>query len=148
MLPIISKLLHSAFSFKNHLLSSVLSPPFLSPPAPSFVSSLCPQPLNIIHNTWPHVKIFIKSSPENQIINWNRMLQQRMFTCISIRSISPVTSSAGSWTITFVTKILVKSCIDKLSQYFIFCPSTYSKSLVPFLWPLVNGLTTYWNVTE
>ena len=81
---------------------------------------------------------------KNQIINWNRSLQQRMFTCISIRSNylakhpSPVSAPQVHWRFKTITKLLVKFCIDKPSQYFIFCPSTYNKSLVPFLWPLVN----------
>ena len=87
-----------------------------------------------------------------QIINWNRSLQQRMFTCISIRSNylakhpSPVSAPQVHWRFKTITKLLVKFCIDKPSQYFIFCPSTYNKSLVPFLWPLVNCFTTSWNV--
>ena len=89
---------------------------------------------------------------KNQIINWNRSLQQRMFTCISIRSNylakhpSPVSAPQVHWRFKTITKLLVKFCIDKPSQYFIFCPSTYNKSLVPFLWPLVNCFTTSWNV--
>ena len=98
----------------------------------------------------------LKSSSQvhtkNQIINWNRSLQQRMFTCISIRSNylakhpSPVSAPQVHWRFKTITKLLVKFCIDKPSQYFIFCPSTYNKSLVPFLWPLVNCFTTSWNV--
>ena len=89
---------------------------------------------------------------KNQIINWNRSLQQRMFTCISIRSNylakhpSPVSAPQVHWRFKTITKLLVKFCIDKPSQYFIFCPSTYNKLLVPFLWPLVNCFTTSWNV--
>ena len=89
---------------------------------------------------------------KNQIINWNRSLQQRMFTCISIRSNylakhpSPVSAPQVHWRFKTITKLLVKFCIDKPSQYFIFCPNTYNKSLVPFLWPLVNCFTTSWNV--
>ena len=73
-----------------------------------------------------------------------------MFTCIFIRSnylakhTSPV--SALQVQIKTITKLLVNFCIDKPSQYFFFCPSTYNKSLVPFLWPLVNGFTTSWPV--
>jgi hypothetical protein len=89
---------------------------------------------------------------KNQIINWNRSLQQRMFTCISIRSNylakhpSPVSAPQVPWRFKTITKLLVKFCIDKASQYFIFCSNTYNKSLVPFLWPLVNYFTTSWNV--
>ena len=95
---------------------------------------------------------FIKISYRNQIINWNRSLQQRMFTCISIRSNylakhpSPVSAPQVHWRFKTITKWLVKFYIDKPSQYFIFCSSTYNKWLVPFLWPLVNCFTTSWNV--
>ena len=77
-----------------------------------------------------------------------------MSICISIRNLakhihhlSPALQVHGELeTITFMTKVLVKFYIDKLSQYFIFCPRTYSKSLDPFLWPLDNSFATYWNV--
>jgi hypothetical protein len=45
-----------------------------------------------------------------------------------------------------ITKLLVKFCIDKPSQYFIFCPSTYNKLLILSLWPLANCFTTSWNM--
>ena len=109
------------------------------------LSSLCLQYLYIFQNTWSHVTKFITSSHKNQIINWNRSLQQRMFTCISIRSNylakhpSPVSAPQVHWRFKTITKLLVKFCIDKPSQYFIFCPSTYNKLLVPFydLWLIV-----------
>ena len=56
-----------------------------------------------------------------------------------------VISSTGSWRVknnNSYDYILEKFCIDKPSQYFIFCPCTYSKSLVLSLWPLFNGFTT------
>lgn len=115
-------------------------------------SSLCPHHLNIFQNTWSHVTKFITSAPKNQIIIWNRSLQLRMFTCISIRSNylakhpSPVSAPQVHWMFKTITNLLVKFCIDKPSQYFIFCPSIYNKLLVPFLWPLVNCFTTFWNV--
>ena len=75
-----------------------------------------------------------------------------MFTCISIRSnylakhTSTDTAPQVHGELKNITKLLVKFCIDKPSQYFIFCPSTYNKSLVSFLWPLINSFTTSWNV--
>ena len=99
--------------------------------------SCCPQYLYIFQNTWSHITKFT-TSHKNQIINWNRSLQQRMFTCISIRSNylakhpSPVSAPQVHWRVKTITKLLVKFCIDKPSQYFIFCPSTYNKLLVPF----------------
>ena len=138
----------SSAQFLSQLSSSHLCS---SHPSPS-VLTLCPQPLNIIQHTWSHVKSSSKVHTENQIINWNRSLQQRMFTCIFIRSNylakhpSPVSAPQVHWRFKTITKLLVKFCIDKPSQYFIFCPSTYNKSLVPFLWPLVNCFTTSWNV--
>ena len=113
-------------------------------------SCLCPQYSYIFQNTRSHVKEFIKSSHKNQIINWNRSLQQGIFTCISIRSnylaLSPVRVPQVPRMLKTITKLLVKFCIDKPSQYFIFCPSTCNKPLVPFLQPLDNCFTTSWNV--
>ena len=124
-----------------------------SHPSPSFLTLL------FVLSTYTSFRIhdhMLQSSSQvhtkNQIINWNRSLQQRMFTCISIRSNylakhpSPVSAPQVHWRFKTITKLLVKFCIDKPSQYFIFCPSTYNKSLVPFLWPLVNCFTTSWNV--
>ena len=123
------------------------------------LSSLLILALLFVLSTYPSFRIhdhMLQSSSkvhtENQIINWNRSLQQRMFTCISIRSNylakhpSPVSAPQVHWRFKTITKLLVKFCIDKPSQYFIFCPSTYNKSLVSFLWPLVNCFTTSWNV--
>ena len=82
----------------------------------------------------------------------NRSLQQRLFTCTSIRRNylakhpSPITAPQLHWKLKTVTKLLVKFCIDKPSKYFIFIYFTYNKSLVPFLCPLVNCFTTSWNV--
>jgi hypothetical protein len=62
-----------------------------------------------------------------------------MFTCISIKSnylakySLSATSFTGSWRVKTITKLSLKFCIDKLSQYFIFYLCTYNKSLVPFL---------------
>ena len=73
-----------------------------------------------------------------QIINWIRILQQRMFTWISIKSMylakhsSPVTASKIGWELRNITKLLVKFSIGKPSQYFVFCSSSYNKSLFPF----------------
>ena len=98
--------------------------------------------------TW--YKVHHKFTQKDQIINWNRSLQQRMFTFISIRSNylakhpTPVSAPQVHWELKNITKLLVKFHVHV--QYFIFCPSTYNKSLVPFLWPLVNSFTTSWNV--
>ena len=137
---------------KGKKVSSIdLSSPLILVLYDSFVS-LCPWYLYVFQNTWSHVTSSSQVHTKNQIINWNRSLQQRMFTCISIRSNylakhpSPVSAPQVHWRFKTITKLLVKFCIDKPSQYFIFCPSTYNKSLVPFLWPLVNCFTTSWNV--
>ena len=126
---------------------------------PSLIGESQKNSFSFVFSTYTSFRIhdhMLQSSSQvhtkNQIINWNRSLQQRMFTCISIRSNylakhpSPVSAPQVHWRFKTITKLLVKFCIDKPSQYFIFCPSTYNKSLVPFLWPLVNCFTTSWNV--
>jgi hypothetical protein len=56
-----------------------------------------------------------------------------MFTSISIRSnylakhSSPLIAPEDHEELKTITKLLVKFCIDNLSQYFIFCNSTYNK---------------------
>jgi hypothetical protein len=44
--------------------------------------------------------------------------------------------------------LLMNFCIEKSTQYFIFCPRTYNKLLVPcfYFWPFFNCFTTFWNV--
>ena len=133
-------------------LSSVLLTSILLTPLPQFWLFSLSSALKHHSEYLITLKSPSKVHTENQIINWNRSLQQRMFTCISIRSNylakhpSPVSAPQVHWRFKTITKLLVKFCIDKPSQYFIFCPSTYNKSLVPFLWPLVNCFTTSWNV--
>jgi hypothetical protein len=62
-----------------------------------------------------------------------------MFTPISIKSnylnkrSSPVTAPQVHGELKTVTKLLVKFCTDKPSQFLICCPSTYNKYLVLFL---------------
>ena len=71
-----------------------------------------------------------------------------MFTCISIWSnhlvkySSPITVLQVHGELKTITKLLVKCGIDKHSQYFIFCPSTCNKLLVPIydLWLMVYNL--------
>jgi hypothetical protein len=68
-----------------------------------------------------------------------------MFTYVSIRSNflskhpSPVTAPQVHGELQNITKLLVKFCIDKPSQYFVFCSSTYNKLWFPFydLWLIV-----------
>jgi hypothetical protein len=60
-----------------------------------------------------------------------------MFTCISMRSnyldkhLSAVSAPPVHEELKTIPKLLVKLCIDKLSQYFI-SPSTHNKPLVTF----------------
>lgn len=63
-----------------------------------------------------------------------------------LQSSSTVSDQQVHWSYQTITMILVKFCIGKPNQYFIFYPRTYNKSLVPFWWPLVNCYTTSCNV--
>ena len=97
-------------------------------------------------------KVLHKFTQKNRIIDWNRSFQQRTFTCKSNRLYylgkrpSPVTDSQVHGRFKTISKLSGKFCIEKPSQYFIFCPLTYKKSLVRFLWPLINCFTASWNV--
>jgi hypothetical protein len=75
-----------------------------------------------------------------------------MFTCISLKSRDPTKYSSPATALKVhgklrnLTKLLVKFCIDKPSQYFMFCPCIYSKPLFTFLWPMFSVFTTSCNV--
>jgi hypothetical protein len=49
-----------------------------------------------------------------------------------LKCLSPVTAPQAHGELKTIAKLLVRFCIDKPCQYFIFCPGTYNKSLVPF----------------
>lgn len=110
-------------------------------------SSLCPQHLYLFQNSWSHGEKFTTSLYINLNCNLSKKFTTRecshalrviiwlnIIVCHQLLQVH-----RESKTITLVTKILVKFCIDEPSQYFIFCSCIFSKSLLPFLWPLVNG---------
>ena len=83
--------------------------------------------LFVFQNTWSYCKKRIRSLHINQIRNQIRSLQH-LGKCTS-----PVTAPQVHGELKTITKLLVKFYIDKPSQYFIFCPNTYNKLLIPFL---------------
>ena len=92
----------------------------------------------IFQSIWLLGKKFITISDikSNQLIEIE--VYNKMFICISIRNNylskhpSSVTAPQVHWKLKTKTKLFVKLCIDKFSQYNTFCPSTYNKSWLPF----------------